>query len=351
MRRIVFASLLLLLAVPAIAQEPPFTEKIDVNVVLVDATVTDRSGSQILGLTKDDFVVKEDGVAQEVASLDYFTNRRLLDTPESQAAFKVERVKEERYFILFFHELLGGDSRLQVDTEVRRAKDAAIEFVEKEMLPQDRIAVAGYDARLKIYADFTSDKKILRKALNEVVKFSRGLTSTPAYAGEVSIMRTIDTKKMVNDTGRIYDAIKYLAESLPEVQARKVLVLFSPGIGQASDFSAQIPENEDHWYRPMVQALNAENVSVYSVNLLRNVTGAYAAEQALQRVAAETGGEYFKPAVSFSTPLEQVEQENNGYYLLSYYSKHPKGSTGYQKIDVSLKNSEFRIKAREGYAY
>jgi hypothetical protein len=46
-----------------------------------------------------------------------------------------------------------------------------------------------------------------------------------------------------------------------------------------------------------------------------------------------------------------VEKENNGYYLLSYNSRHPKGATGYQKINVTLKNPEFRIKAREGYAY
>src|SRR5512134_2176982 len=98
----------LLLAMTASAQEPQYTETVDVNVVLVDATVTDRSGNQILGLTKDDFIVKEDGVAQQIASVDYFTNRRLLDSPESKAAFKVERVREERYFILFFHELLSN---------------------------------------------------------------------------------------------------------------------------------------------------------------------------------------------------------------------------------------------------
>ena len=37
------------------------------------AVVTDNRGNQILGLTKDDFVVKENGVEQTIESLDYFT--------------------------------------------------------------------------------------------------------------------------------------------------------------------------------------------------------------------------------------------------------------------------------------
>jgi VWFA-related protein len=343
-------SLLLLLSVlPVSAQEQPFSERVDVNLVLVDATVTDRSGNQILGLTKDDFIIRENGVVQEIASAEYFTNRRLLDSPESKAAFKVERVREERFFILFFHKILGGPR--EVDIEIRRARDAAIQFVEKEMLPEDRVAVAGFDARLNVYADFTSDKKILLKALNEVVTYSKGLASVPAYAGEVSIMRNVDRAKLLNDTGRIYDALEYLADTMPEVRARKVLILFSVGIGQRSSFSSQIPENEDHWYLPMLHALNRENISVYTVNLLRNVIGSYAEEQTLHRLARETGGEYFRPGVSFIGPLRAVERENNGYYLLSYYSKKPENASGYQKIDVSLRNREFRVKAREGYAY
>ena len=95
----------LLLALPALAQQPqpaPFGEKVDVNLVLIDAIVTDNKGSQILGLDKDDFVVKEDGVAQPIDAVDYFTNRRLLNAPEQSAPFKVERVNESRYFVVFF---------------------------------------------------------------------------------------------------------------------------------------------------------------------------------------------------------------------------------------------------------
>src|SRR2546421_4664957 len=92
-----------LLALPLVAQEPPkFGENVEVNVVLIDAVVTDATGHQILGLDKDDFIVTENGVPQAIESVDYFTNRKLLNAPEEKAPFKVERVHVDRYFVFFF---------------------------------------------------------------------------------------------------------------------------------------------------------------------------------------------------------------------------------------------------------
>jgi len=346
------AAALLFSALPLFAQNSNFGEKVDVNLVLVDATVTDSRGNQILGLRKDDFIIKENGVAQEIASVDYYTNRRLLDSPEAKAAFQVERVKEARYFILFFDKLLSPPPRLGLQGELMRARDAAIEFIDKRALPEDRFAVAGFDSRLKIWADFTSDKTVLKKALAEAVRFTNGLKEVPAYADQLSILRNLNTRKMINDTGRIYDAVEVLADALPKVQARKVMVFFSVGIGELAQSNPEFLENEEGYYQPMLRALNKANVAVYPVNLLRNRTDFYPQEQTLSRLATETGGDYYRNIVNFATPLRMVERQNNGYYMVTYYAaKKPSTKNGYQKIDVALRNREFRIKAREGYAY
>lgn len=335
---------LLAIALPSYAQQ--YQERLDVDVVLVDVTVTDSRGNQILGLGPDDFIVKENGVPQAIESVDYFTNRTLLTSPEQKAAFKVERVREERYFILFFDE----DMREDGQNRLRRAQRDAIEFVRERMKPQDRVAVAGYDARLLVYADFTSDKKILEKALAEVPRFSQGLTRVPEYAGDVSIMRNLEIDAMVKETGRVYDAIRMLAEAVRPIQARKVLALFSGGIGEPSSFNARIPENEEFYYQPMIRALNASNVTVHAIALLEDRTFS-AREQTLARVASETGGQYYTNVVNFAGPLSRIEKESSGYYLLAYRIHKPEGEHGYQKIDVSLKNPEFRVRARDGYAY
>ena len=73
-------ALLLLLGLPllgatgAVAQSEEaqradtFGETIEVNVINVLATVTDRNGVPVHGLTKDDFEVLEDGVPMEITN-------------------------------------------------------------------------------------------------------------------------------------------------------------------------------------------------------------------------------------------------------------------------------------------
>src|SRR6059058_1277946 len=73
MRRFMF-TVLSLLAVSGFAQQPNVSEKVDVNLVLIDATVTDVTGHHILGLDKNDFVVTENGKPVAVDTVDYFTN-------------------------------------------------------------------------------------------------------------------------------------------------------------------------------------------------------------------------------------------------------------------------------------
>jgi len=155
MRRFAIACAALVFALSAAAQEKPFEEKIDVNVVLLDVIVTDARGNQILGLSKDDFIVKEDGATQPVDSVDYFTNRRLLDTREENAPFQVEKIRNERYFIFFFDK--PNDAGVLFD-ELTVAREAVRNFIRTDMLEGDRVAIAGHDVRLKIYSDFTSDK-------------------------------------------------------------------------------------------------------------------------------------------------------------------------------------------------
>lgn len=334
-------SILLLAAMPLAAQAPALQEKVDVNLVLVDVTVTDRKGNQILGLDKNDFVIREGDDEQKVDSVDYFTNRRLLDSPESKAAFKVERVREERNFIFFFHKPLDPSFAPDFRSELLRARRAAEEFVDEKMLPKDRVAIAGFDARLKIFTDLTSDKNAVKRAIEEVGTFSDGIKQ-----GNTPILAEIDPKKMMNKTGTAYDAIRMLADSVDQILGRKVLVLFSPGIGEPQLFDNA--QDEQRYIRPMIEALNRANVTVYSAGMKVPIT---TLEDILSRMAIETGGEFFRNPVSYNIPLKEMEKDNSGYYLVSYYSRKPKDKHGYQHIDVAVRNPEFRVKAREGYPY
>jgi len=336
-------------ATAAFAQQPtqPFGEKVEVNLVQLDAIVTDSTGHQILGLGKDDFVVTENGAPQKIDSVDYFTNRKLVDQPENKAAFKADRMRDDRYFILFFDK----PSDNAMFSQLVRARTAAADFVKNNMKPTDRVAVAAHDVRLKIYSDFTSDKQQLLRALDDATTFGLGITSKQNATGDASIVRNIDMSRMIDHTGTVLEGLEILADAVRPIKARKNLVLFSAGILTPDQTIREgVALNQSRYYEPAIAALNSADVAVYGVNMQEQPNLVPAVHQTLESLAADTNGKYFRFNTSFTPALKSVENETNGYYLISYYAPKRNGS-GFQKVDVHTANPAFRIRAREGYSF
>ncbi|HEX3581204.1 MAG TPA: VWA domain-containing protein [Thermoanaerobaculia bacterium] len=334
-----------LVALSAFGQDQPqprFGENLDVNLVVLDAVVTDGHGHQILGLDKNDFVVKENGVAQPVESVEYFTNRTLLNAPEEKAPFQVERTHDERYYIFFFDK----PEEQQLWDRLAFARKAAKEFV-NALKPGDRVAVVAHDVRLKVYSDFTNDKAQLMRAIDDVSGSPRGLTS-----GSGPMMKAIPEDRLMNETGTVYEAIDLVGDSVRSIRGRKNLILFSAGIvDNSQQLSNGMVMNESRYYRPMIDSLNASNVTVYALNLQENYSTLPYVHQTLEQMTSATNGDYYRSVVAFAPLLKKIEQETNGYYVITYYAHHPRGTTGFQKVKVSLANPELHVKARTGYSY
>jgi len=337
-----------LVATAALGQQtPPFGEKVEVNVVQLDAIVTDSTGHQILGLGKDDFVVTENGAPQKIDSVDYFTNRRMVDQPESKATFKADRMRDERYFVLFFDK--PSDNAMW--SQLVRARSAAADFVNTQMKPADRVAVAAHDVRLKIFSDFTSDKKQLLRALDDATSFGLGITSKANAAGDASILKNVDMNRMINHTGTVLEALDTLADATRPIKARKDLVLFSAGILTPDQTIRDgVALNESRYYQAAREALNTADVAVYAVSMQEEPNLTPAVHQTLEEITADTNGTYFRFNTSFKPALKKIENETNGYYLISYYAPKRSGS-GFQKVEVRTANPAFRIRAREGYSF
>lgn len=349
MKRITTWVALLVLALPAVAQQQqPFQEKIDVTAVLIDAVVTDSSGHQILGLTKDDFVVKENGVEQQIDSVDYRTNLRLLNDREESAPFKVERIDEGRYFVLFFDKpenVSAGFGRLAL------ARRAARDFIRNEVAQGDRVAIVGHDVRLKVYSDFTDDKKQLERALDQVALMGAGLTKAPS--GDVpSLLRGLNMDEVMTESGRVYRALDYLGDALRPIRGRKNVILFSNGIRDIEEtVNDGLMLTKSRFFDPMMESLNAANVTVYGLQMQEDPSLTPAIHQRLEEIALGTGGEYYRFNTTFQPSLKRIEDKNNGYYLITYRSRHPQGERGFQKVDVSVKQPALRVTARSGYQF
>lgn len=349
----------LVLAAAAAAQEPPqgqFEERLDVTEVLLDVLVTDRQGNVIVGLGKDDFLVEEEGKPVDVEGVTFYSNRRFLQSAEEAQRLGVEPVEvpEDRYFILFFHDQRSANADVPgLLAQQLEAGKQAKRWVREEMLRNDWVAVVSYDAKLKVHQDFTHQSDALLRSIGDAVAGKdtggnwpsrvAGAESTP------SLLRGLPSGNELRDrTTRIYDALEVLAGAAGEVKGRKNLLLFTIGFGQLDSFGQYKPDQR--FFPAMKEALNDNNVAVYTIDLVPPGTE-HTMSNAMNHVADETGGKYYFNFTNFISPLRQISEDNNGYYLLAYSSRHPAGSEGYREVSVKTRNPEFRVRAREGYKF
>ena len=147
---------LLLLAPSIFAQ---IAERVDVTVVEVPVTVSDRSGNAVRGLTKANFELLVDG---KKVPVEYF---------EAVDLTKITTAQEDslpaaahRNFLLLF------DVANASPITMGRAQDAARQFVETQLADRDLAAVATFTLQdgANMVTSFTRDKEMLLAAIGSL---------------------------------------------------------------------------------------------------------------------------------------------------------------------------------------
>lgn len=333
-----------------------FEGKVNVNEVLLDVLVTDARGNVVVGLDKNDFVVKENGKPVDLSGVTFYSNRRLTESSPAlaKAGVSTDQATEDRYFILLFED--QKDTAQEAPRLLSQSLEAAKRargWVEGEMLVNDWVAVASFDTRLKIQQDFTHDRRALVEAIGDAIK---GKDREGNYPSRVdtskgpSLFAGLPKGTELRDkTTNLYEAMQQIARAAGNIRGRKNLLLFTFGLpGRQDTFGQFVPDKR--YFEPTVQALNSNNVAAYAIDLTPPAVE-HTLSDSLNKLAVDTGGRYFFNVTNFSTPLDQVSKENNGYYLLSYQSDQPAGKSGFQEVEVTTTNPEFRVKTRRGYGY
>jgi VWFA-related protein len=326
-----------------------FGERIQITEVLLDVLVTDADGNVVVGLDKDDFVVEEKGQPVEVGSATFYGGTQLAAAPERTGASPADR-----FFILFFHDL-----RREAPTLLRQQRDAVArsrQWAETSLGERDWVAVVSFYAKLRIHQDFTRDREAILAALDSVARGKDpGATwSAAAQLGEEpSLTRHLaQGKELRRQTPRLEDGLKVLADAAAHLRGRKNLVLFSIGFGEVDRFGWK---PDQRYYPRTERALNDANVAVYPIALTGGSFGrdpvVEALGQSLSLLASDTGGRFYQNFANFSAPLDQVTEDNGGYYLLSYSAEYPAGDSGYREVSVRTTNPVLRVRARDGYAF
>lgn len=157
------------------------TLRIATDLVTVPVIVTTREGNYVPDLRQEEFTVSENGVKQEVA---FFAT---VSAP--------------------FHVVLMLDTSGSTREKIGLIREAAISFVE-QLQSADRVKVISFDDQVRDLSEFTSDRSVLRSAIN---------------------------KTMPGRGTKLYDAFELALSSIRRIKGRKAIVLFSDGVDYHSD--------------------------------------------------------------------------------------------------------------------
>ena len=139
-----FFSAGVLLSAQEPAQEPQsFKFRTGVELVNVNATVTDQSGRFVSGLTKDDFRVYED------------------EQPQPITHFNAERVPVSLGIVLDTSGSMEGE-------KMRAAKLALERFLVQLLDPEDEVFLYRFDNNSQLVEGWTRDKRRISEALNRI---------------------------------------------------------------------------------------------------------------------------------------------------------------------------------------
>jgi len=284
----------------ALGQLPPrkslepeaFRISVDVDLVVLQATVRDRLGHTVMELGRNDFQVSDDGRPQPIRLF------RHEDTPVTVGLI-IDNSGSMR------------DKRKQVAT-------AALDLV-KDSNPKDEVFIVNFNDEAFLDCDFTADTTKMEQALGKID--SRGGTA----------MR---------------DAIRMSIDHLKQHAKRdkKVLLVVTDGNDNASIVNL---EN-------LVRESQNSGVLIYSIGLLTEEERSEAkkAKRALDTLAEATGGESFYPKglEDVDRIAHQVAHDLRNQYSIAYSPSNPKLDNTYRQIKITVNGPGKPIaRTRSGY--
>jgi Ca-activated chloride channel family protein len=287
---------------PLAAQQPESKIRVDVNLVLVEATVKDKAGRAMGDLQKDDFLIDEDGAAQQIA---HFSR--------DQLPLAV---------------VLVVDLSNSIEPFIKPLRYATLTAL-KALKPEDEVALFTFSTNVQQRVRLTRDKR----AVSDEIEF-------------------FHTGGATNINGAIYDAANYLREQAPA--ARRVIVLVSDNVP-----TTQVGVSHDGVAKAALEADGA----VYSLKVPgQNPWQARMASKAhgmvnVDKLTAETGGEVFDVEkqgslfLAFQALIERLKTR----YTIGFYPARNAPDGNFHRLNLRLqpkfggKGRDYAVLSKTGY--
>ncbi len=282
--------------------------KVDVRTVNLNAKVTDGAGKLISNLTKDDFQVFEDNVAQEVVHFEPIT------APVS---------------VVLLLDLSGSTK-----DRMKIMKQAAKKFIES-LSPNTRIAAAAFTRKFLLISDFTADRKLLQERIDHVKNFNSGTA--------------------------FYDSMWATLDLFKEIQERrKAVVVLTDGVDNSissENYEARHPFDE------LQARVTQGDVTIYpiyfdteyEVTVKRRGQDSHesyvTARKQLQQIADDTGGTLFKAdrAEDLETVYQRVASELQTFYSVAYNPKDTHYDGRWRTVSIQIKGHQAAVRTKRGF--
>ncbi len=284
-----------------------------VDLVSLQALVTDQKGNVVLGLKPEHFTIYEDNVKQEIS---HFSTVEANIT----VVMLVEYSRQVQYFVYdVWNSMYGFAETLRKD---------------------DWVAVVGYDMTPTILCDFTQDRQKVYDALRRF--------TIPVY-----------------DDSNLSDAIIDTLDRIEEIEGKVAVLLISTGLDTFSR----------HTYEEALDKCKQSDASIFAVSLgqhfrlraeaaglisnLGNIE-LLMADNRLRSFTEFTGGFAYFPRFETELPtiFNNISQLLRSQYSIAYASTNTKKDGKFRKIRVEVnaaltnvegKQIKFKVHTRKGY--
>ncbi len=383
-------------AAEAADQQPTF--RTGVTLVTTDVIVRDEAGQFVADLTKDNFAVLEDGVKQELQSVDLIHGGRTYNLqapppPPPQEGIILPPSKPTndaagRIFLFFVDDL---HLNFRDTPRIRQL----FKKMEKELVHEGDMFGIVSTGTSSIAIDMTYDRKRMDEAINKI----SGSALKPSEIIEAP--QSGNGPSELRYRAHVAFATAYdIVNSLAKVQNRRKAVIFvSDGydfnpfegsryadpnvVGQTNSMSQKFKDmggdtdpfqtrqqNEfadadlARELAELTRAANRANATFYTIDPRGLVAGAdidedvdptewnkyiRTSQDSLRVIAEETGGFAVINQNDFDKALKRIDAESSDYYVLGYYSSNPDPLQRTRKIEVKVNRPGLDVWSRRSY--
>lgn len=361
------------------------TRLIQVNVI-----VHDRHGQPVRGLTKDEFVVMDNGKPQRLSVFSMDSNAVLPQAARLAPNVFTNQLQQKSAVPSSVTVILIDELNTRIHDQIF-AKQQVIKYL-KTIHPEDHVAIYALGRGLRVLHDFTTDSTDLLRHLEKYTGAALPeITAEPSsFDGDSDGVRLDEWMRgggaskqetdfyMVNRVEGTLHAIEFIANHMASLPGRKNLIWVSGGfplqVGFESAEAWRDPAREHRAFGPEVErtvrALNDGNVAIYPVDARGLVTDArFSAEnkkidlspklsmgpvvehqQTMSVLADRTGGHAYFNTNDLATAIRNAVDDSALTYTLGFYPGDDANDGKFHKLQVKIAGHDgLNVRYRKGY--